>query len=147
MKKTTNWNKYLKTKYSPNSSSNHIMTCPCCNETCSLSQEVTDTKNAREIVLILVVMEDALWATKGRKAWRVQGVLILVVMEDALWEICLLRLSCRRIVLILVVMEHTLRGKRTLKTKWELISLNPCCNGRYSPSDNRKTHISQHNQS
>ena len=43
-------------------------------------------KDTREYVLILVVMEDALWVMSSLRPTCWSKVLILVVMEDALWE-------------------------------------------------------------
>ena len=82
---------------------------PCCNGRCSLRRVVEAFLQQSKAVLILVVMEDALWVedwdwqnekrirlnpccngrcslSRRKKAQDEEGaVLILVVMEDALW--------------------------------------------------------------
>ncbi len=46
----------------------------------------TEYIDGKPVVLILVVMEDALWLLKPAFLIRFSDVLILVVMEDALWH-------------------------------------------------------------
>ena len=64
------------------------------------------------IVLILVLMEDALWGNLISPTYYAQCVLILVLMEDALWD---WKKSAREgghgRVLILVLMEDALWGQ------------------------------------
>ncbi len=113
---------------------------PCCNGRCSLTELLRERWSISCRVLILVVMEDALWhygvgcdgipieclnpccngrcsLTKLSLCWYLsrQIVLILVVMEDALW---LLHTGYVYLpwyyVLILVVMEDAL-----WQDKWE----------------------------
>ena len=90
-------------------------------------------KTCGKAVLILVVMEDGL-RPKEETTERI-SVLILVVMEDGLrlprFERRVQRVYVR--VLILVVMED---GLRLDSSKFIASShgLNPCCNGRWSPT-------------
>ncbi len=81
---------------------------PCCNGRCSLTGDVVNSIPSTGMVLILVVMEDALWLICGGVWYLHVRVLILVVMEDALW----LRIS-------------------NLPNE-DVLGLNPCCNGRCS---------------
>ena len=61
------------------------------------------------IVLILILMEDTLWAKKYVNVKNISSlVLILILMEDTLW-------------VLLVLIEH-----------WASSRLNPYSNGRYS---------------
>ena len=112
-----------------------------------------DFLNQMEVtVLILVLMEYALWLGAGAVILAIAGVLILVLMEYALWlrapqpsikladglnpcsnGIC--SLTFYRVtgmlyaasVLILVLMEYALW--RSLLTLWFPTCLNPCSNG------------------
>ena len=59
---------------------------PCCNGRCSLRQQGNEKTKDFNRVLILVVMEDALWEVTQSPKAIIKEVLILVVMEDALWE-------------------------------------------------------------
>ena len=61
------------------------------------------------------------------------GVLILVVMEDTLRDFQDVEDASFLFVLILVVMEDILRVTTNQPLELLLKSLNPCCNGRYSP--------------
>ena len=81
-------------------------------------------------VLILVLMEDTHWAIMEKKNVIESLVLILVLMEDTHW---VKKSSGRRSkkVLILVLMEDTHWEVRVEDPK-NLLSLNPCFNGRYS---------------
>ncbi len=69
---------------------------------------------------------------KGCHKGLFREVLILVVMEDALWQTVFKIMARRMLVLILVVMEDALwlYGRVSRQRCW--ISLNPCCNGRCS---------------
>ena len=111
--------------------SNIISLNPCFNGRYSLSLLKVSTRT-NDKVLILVLMEDTLWARVQDEGWKGWSVLILVLMEDTLWvkrlnfsasKYCLnpcfngrysLRLSCSFLivimlrVLILVLMEDTL---------------------------------------
>ncbi len=60
------------------------------------------------LVLILVVMEDALWRMQRFDSEYYCSVLILVVMEDALWPGRYAVVGQHGPVLILVVMEDAL---------------------------------------
>ncbi len=84
-------------------------------------------------VLILVVMEDALWQFLYNSSGFTIGVLILVVMEDALWQFSILPiLVITTRVLILVVMEDALWLVDIMIIDLIILRLNPCCNGRCS---------------
>ncbi len=130
---------------------------PCCNGRCSLTGSKGSQKGQEPHVLILVVMEDALWRRYVTCQDTIGVVLILVVMEDALWrsvsrreggsiaclnpccngrcsltKVLLLVWNRGRIVLILVVMEDALWQKFYRVFVHRMDSLNPCCNGRCS---------------
>ncbi len=83
-------------------------------------------------VLILVVMEDALWLPLTKENSTCLNVLILVVMEDALWRKLTVQSVTERLVLILVVMEDALWQCPCPLCRWGYWGLNPCCNGRCS---------------
>ena len=86
-----------------------------------------------ESVLILVVMEDGLRPNQIVFNDLIH-VLILVVMEDGLRQIFGMSKRDFNIkVLILVVMEDGLRLSIQF-FRMIHISLNPCCNGRWSPT-------------
>ena len=59
-------------------------------------------------------------------------------MEDTLRASYFSRLHQLEGVLILVVMEDTLRVGESNLTRLVVISLNPCCNGRYSQSAEKR---------
>ena len=81
---------------------------PCFNGICSLRTKTMALKPSN-VVLILVLMEYALWAQWMYHALMWSRVLILVLMEYALWDIRNVnhRHICSR-VLILVLMEYAL---------------------------------------
>ena len=128
---------------------------PCSNGICSLTNVKVLADSIRGWVLILVLMEYALWLFLNtiNHAWN--KVLILVLMEYALWlknvyeglrnsiEVLILVLmeyalwprflrlgSPHHIVLILVLMEYAL-WRRAIHwlARQERQSLNPCSNG------------------
>ena len=59
-------------------------------------------------VLILIVLEDALWAGNSWSISEYVAVLILIVLEDALWDKLLNELKATESVLILIVLEDAL---------------------------------------
>ena len=88
----------------------------------------------RDVVLILVLMEDTLRVKLSDKAkTMLEKVLILVLMEDTLRVYNSSRSNASTTVLILVLMEDTLRVREQLRG-FRGKSLNPCFNGRYSQS-------------
>ena len=131
---------------------------PCFNGICSLTWGNSCLRDCRSGVLILVLMEYALWPDNGATDVTVKPVLILVLMEYALWRLKgLMAKNIRLIVLILVLMEYALWlwvGYYHQKAAycvlilvlmeyalWQEIqeelrefecSLNPCFNGIYS---------------
>ena len=61
-------------------------------------------------------------------------VLILVLMEDTLRDSSSSHYRINPVVLILVLMEDTLRVRPQERYTSQMLSLNPCFNGRYSQS-------------
>ena len=80
-------------------------------------------------VLILVLMEYALWQSINSNGQRGrEGVLILVLMEYALWPCVFRRFLWSARVLILVLMEYALWPYTIIAIEGGK-SLNPCSNG------------------
>ena len=82
-------------------------------------------------VLILVVLDHALWHLAGKFLLLCRRVLILVVLDHALWlwnqMLCMLNLLT---VLILVVLDHALWLKEQKNLAAQIAAgLNPCCAG------------------
>ena len=129
---------------------------PCFSGRWSLTHRLAMRR--KEIVLILVLVEDGLWRPWGqpwlrrwisrlnpcfsgrwsltflgsnRKSWKPE-VLILVLMEDGLWRIIPIVMNTSVMVLILVLMEDGLWQVVKCMMETELWSLNPCFNGRWS---------------
>ena len=96
--------------------------------------EVHTTMQLANNVLILVVMEYTQWDKIILLPPSMSTVLILVVMEYTQWEQNKKILKEYSKVLILVVMEYTQWVFVDSKGKLRA-SLNPCCNGIYSMSD------------
>ena len=88
------------------------------------------TKKRLMFVLILVLMEYALWQRATEINDPVLNVLILVLMEYALWQVIVLYLRLMpTAVLILVLMEYAL-WRNSIIYKWIYwYCLNPCSNG------------------
>ena len=102
---------------------------PCCNG-CSSLTLFNDWFVMINNVLILVVMDVALWPRDKADATEQCGVLILVVMDVALWQLGELTPSqIAEQVLILVVMDVALWPYVLVQEYLRKDSLNPCCNG------------------
>ena len=80
---------------------------PCSNGICSLTGRTVNTLG-RRVVLILVLMEYALWQKQYTSVYCFYFVLILVLMEYALWQHVQGESGVWRNVLILVLMEYAL---------------------------------------
>ncbi len=85
-------------------------------------------------VLILVLMEDGLRHSSFPAKRQTRSVLILVLMEDGLRPRLIHCQSDYSWVLILVLMEDGLRLAELNNNITYFKSLNPCFNGRWSPS-------------
>ena len=64
------------------------------------------------------------------------AVLILVVMVDGLRHMFILKIQTGLQVLILVVMVDGLRPRSVCRYIPQVQRLNPCCNGRWSQTEN-----------
>jgi len=83
-------------------------------------------------VLILIVLEDALWVKKQWGNEREFYVLILIVLEDALWAETQISNDKKPYVLILIVLEDALWEYVNEAKEKLLRGLNPYCIGRCS---------------
>jgi len=82
---------------------------PYCIGRCSLRSFAWNQAVPNLIVLILIVLEDALWEIHRRPMGEVVMVLILIVLEDALWVQGVYRRNkVVSTVLILIVLEDAL---------------------------------------
>ena len=96
-------------------------------------------KRMEHSVLILVVMEDGLWLAAIRDQSCIGDlVLILVVMEDGLWHCIYAIIERISSVLILVVMEDGRWLLRKFGYPWWAPRLNPCCNGKWTQTPEKK---------
>ena len=106
---------------------------PCCNGRWSPTK-LFSTKEKLIEVLILVVMEDGL-RQKTIMETRRDYVLILVVMEDGL------RLTCLSSRALQMRLNPCCNGRwsptyQARLREPSIMCLNPCCNGRWSPTEN-----------
>ena len=110
---------------------------PCFNGICSLRTALWMTWIPVMSVLILVLMEYALWVVfPFYDNVDVTIVLILVLMEYALWVLPrTLKPMGNLTVLILVLMEYALWANTSPRYIWYAGSLNPCFNGICSLSE------------
>ena len=114
---------------------------PCSNGICSLTFTNHASTKWTE-VLILVLMEYALWPKGSTLCRTKRTVLILVLMEYALWQQGIESSRWwRQIVLILVLMEYALWQKHGYEIVYLCGSLNPCSNGICSLTNTKKRKI------
>ena len=89
--------------------------------------EIRKTERGLSSVLILIVLEDGLWAAARVVVASIgMGVLILIVLEDGLWGPLHLRLVLmQKRVLILIVLEDGLwaLGAKEAKTYYNVLIL------------------------
>ena len=90
------------------------------------------------VVLILVLMEYGLWRIMNKVELVKAFVLILVLMEYGLWRMKSPNFRAIIRVLILVLMEYGLWPVRRWLTASKRLSLNPCSNGIWSLTDERR---------